>query len=131
MAAYSVLSSCLGHCVGMRLMTRRSFATIVLASGAVAAGLVSDAARADKKRKGRGDRDHDDAWRAREDGSTLPLSRVLDIVVPQIDGKIIETEFEYEDGQPVYEFKYVDRQGRVRELYVDARTGVIIKDKPD
>ena len=112
-------------------MTRRAFVNALLASAALAAGLVTDVARADKKRKGRGKRDHDDAWDARQGGSILPLPEVLAMVHPQIDGQIIETEFENEHGRPVYEFKYVNRNGRVRELYVDARTGVIIKDKPD
>ena len=56
---------------------------------------------------------------------------MLTLIGPKISGEIIETEFDYEDGQPVYEFKYVDRNGRVRELYVDARSGDILKDKPD
>ena len=90
-----------------------------------------DVLHADKKRKGRRKGNHDDAWVARESGSILPLPEVLALVDPQIDGEIIKTEFEYEHGRPVYEFKYVDANGRVRELYADARTGVIIEDKPD
>ncbi|MHA1567165.1 MAG: PepSY domain-containing protein [Alphaproteobacteria bacterium] len=31
----------------------------------------------------------------------------------------------------MYEFKYVDRNGRVREIIVDARTGVVLGDEPD
>lgn len=112
-------------------MTRRSFVAALLASAALALGLVADVARADKERRGRSQRDHDDALSAREGGVVLPLPQVLGIVGPQIDGEIIETEFEYEHGRPVYEFKYVDRNGRVRELYVDARTGNILKDKPN
>lgn len=112
-------------------MTRRYLITALLASAALAAGVVTDMARADKKKKARSDRDHDDVWSAREGGSILPLPEVLAAVGPRINGKIIETEFEYEDGRPVYEFKYVDQNGRLRELYVDARTGVILKDKPD
>jgi len=110
-------------------MTRRGI-VIALAATILAAGPVARVARADKK-KGRSGHDHDDAWRAREGGSILALPEVLGIVDPQIDGEIIETEFENEDGRPVYEFKYVDRKGSVRKLYVDARTGVILEDKPD
>ena len=108
-------------------MTRRSLIVAMLATVALA----TEAARADKKKKRRDDEDHDDALSARQDGSILPLSEVLATVDAQIDGEIIETEFDYEDGLPVYEFKYVDRRGRVRELYVGARTGVILEDKPD
>ena len=112
-------------------MTRRSFVTALLASAAFAGGLAAGVARADKKRKGRRERDHDDAWSAREGGAGLALPEVLAIIGPQIDGEIIETEFEYKNGSAVYEFKYVDRNGRVRELYVDARKGTIIRDKRD
>lgn len=111
-------------------MTRRAFVT-ALAATILTAGPVALVARADRKRKGRREKDHDDAWSARKGGSILPLPEVLAIVGPQIDGEIIETEFEIEDGRPVYEFKYVNRKGRVRELYVDARTGIFLKDKPD
>jgi uncharacterized membrane protein YkoI len=122
----------------MNLMTRRSFITALLATAAVSAGLFTQQARADKKRRRRGRRDrererpdHDTAWSARVDGSILALPEVLALVRPQIDGEIIEIKFDTEHGGPVYEFKYVDRGGRVRELYADARTGVILKDKPE
>jgi len=131
MAAFSVLSSWAMHFVGMRSMTRRSFVIALLASAALAVGLAAGVARADKKRRRRGRRDHDDARRAREGGVILALPEVLGIVGPQIDGEIIETDFEYEHGRPIYAFKYVDRKGRVRELYVDARTAAILKDEPD
>ncbi len=108
------------------MMTRRGFITALLAAAAVAAVSLAQVARADKKKKA-----HDDAWSAREGGTILPLAKVLDMVRPKIDGEIIETEFENEHGRLVYEFKYVDRNGHVRELYADARTGVILMDKPD
>lgn len=84
------------------------------------------AAHADKKNS-----EQDNAWEARQDGSILSLADVLAIVAPQIRGEIIEIEFDYEDGTSVYEFKYVNPSGRVREVYVDARTGTILSDKPD
>ena len=119
-------------------MTRRSFITALLATAAVSAGLFAQVARADKKRRRRGRRghggdkpDHESAWSARVDGSILALPEVLARVSPQIDGEIIEIKFDAEDGLPVYEFKYVDRGGRVRELYADARSGVILEDKPE
>jgi uncharacterized membrane protein YkoI len=115
----------------MKSMTRRSFISALLASAAVSAGLFTQAARADKKGKRRGKRDHENAWSAREDGSILPLPEVLGIISPQIDGEIIEIELDTEHGGPVYEFKYVDKGGRVRELYADARTGAILEDKPE
>ena len=111
-------------------MTRRSFIAAMMATAAVSAGLFTQA-RAGKKGKRRGKRDHDDAWSALADGSILPLPEVLGIIKPQIDGEIIEIELDSEHGNPVYEFKYVDQGGRVRELYADARTGAILEDKPE
>ena len=119
-------------------MTRRSFIAALLATTAISVGLNMQEARADKKRRRRGRRDHDrdrpdhdSAWSARADGSILALPEVLARVSQQIDGEIIEIELDTEHGGPVYEFKYVDRSGRVRELYADARTGAILKDKPE
>lgn len=91
----------------------------------------SDQAFGDEKVRERGEEDHDEAFRARRGGSILSLARVMAMVRAKIDGQIIETDFEYEHGVPVYEFKYVNRRGQVRELYADARDGTILKDEPD
>lgn len=112
-------------------MTRRLFATAMFAAAIVAMAPVTYGPLAESKNNGRSERDHDEALHAREDGSVLTLTQVLAIVGPKIDGEIIETEFEYEGGIPVYEFKYVNRKGQVREFYADARTGAILKDEPD
>ena len=70
-------------------------------------------------------------YKHRKSKDILPFRDVLQAVRPFIKGEIIETEFEIEHGLPVYEFKYIDRTGRVREMYVNARTGKIIKDELD
>jgi uncharacterized membrane protein YkoI len=75
--------------------------------------------------------DHERARRALECGEVMPLADVLAAVRPHISGKIIETEFEREDGIWVYEMKYIDRQGHLVEIYVDARTGRILKTEGD
>jgi uncharacterized membrane protein YkoI len=74
----------------------------------------------------REDQDHERAYDARQGGAILSLSQVLALVTPKIGSEILETEFENEDGRPIYEFKYVDPSGRVREIYVDARTGAVL-----
>lgn len=112
-------------------MTRRRFVATIGASISIAMTIGLAGAWADKGR-GRGrDGDHDDAWEHSQSGDTLSLSEVLQIVRPQIDGQIIEIEYEFEDGRPMYEFKYINPAGRVREMYVDARTGAIIRDELD
>jgi len=116
----------------MNMISRRSLLAVLLATAALTAGPAVEFAHADKsKKRRRKKKEQDDAWAARQDGSILPLSEVLALVGPKIRGEIIETELDYEDGQLVYEFKYVNVKGRVREVYVDARTGAILKDKPD
>lgn len=118
------MSSGLPHTVAMRMPGRGPLTVAIALAAVVAAGL----AGADERG---GERDHDNAWRAREHGSTLPLGEVLEIVGPRIDGEIIETEIEYDDGRLVYEFTYVDRGGRVRQLAVDAATGAVVEENPD
>ena len=61
----------------------------------------------------------------------MPFAKVLEKVRPFIKGEIIETEFDTEDGKPVYEFKFITKKGRVREIYVDAKTGELIKKEHD
>jgi len=75
--------------------------------------------------------DHERARRALECGEVMPLADVLAAVRPYITGKIIETEFTREEGVWVYEMKYIDRQGRLIEVDVDARTGRIMKTEGD
>ncbi len=67
----------------------------------------------------------------RKSKDILSFKDILKVVRPLIQGEIIETEFEIEHGIPTYEFKYIDKSGRVREMYVDAKTGKIIKDELD
>lgn len=61
----------------------------------------------------------------------LSLAEILEKVQPKMQGELIETEFEIEDGVAVYEFKYISPSGKVLEIYVDAKTGEIIKEKTD
>jgi uncharacterized membrane protein YkoI len=81
-------------------------------------------------RRGHG-HDHDRARRLLERGDIRPLSEILARVEGDLPGRIIATEFEREDGIYVYEFKVVDPAGRVREVYVDAATGTLLKVEDD
>ncbi len=74
---------------------------------------------------------HEEVFQSRKAKDILPFSDILKAVRPHIQGEIIETEFEIEDGRPVYEFKYIDPSGRVIEIYVDAKTGKILKKEFD
>lgn len=74
---------------------------------------------------------HEDVYRRRESRDILSFADILKIVRPFIKGEIIETEFENEHGRLVYEIKYIDKAGRVMEIYVDARTGKLLKHEAD
>lgn len=73
------------------------------------------------------DYNYDDAYEARRSGDILPLQDILTAVRSTYPGEIIGVEFERDDGQPIYEVKVLQSGGRYLEIYVDARTGRIIK----
>ncbi len=73
------------------------------------------------------DSDHDAARRALERGEVLPLSEILAVVERDIDGAVIEVEFETKRRRHTYELKLITPGGRVVEVHVDAATGAIIK----
>lgn len=77
------------------------------------------------------DEDHEEARGALERGEVMSLSEVLAALRPQIDGEIVSTDFEREDGGWLYEIKYIDRTGRMIELHVDARTARVLKAEDD
>ena len=74
---------------------------------------------------------HRDVYRQRQSHKILPFKEILKKIRARIHGEIIETEFEMEDGIPIYEFKYIDKNGHVLEMEVDARTGRVLKVERD
>lgn len=77
------------------------------------------------------DEDSDRAYRALERGEVRPLAEILETLAAQLDGEIVGVEFESEDGRHVYEFELLTRDGRLREVYVDAATGRILAREDD
>jgi uncharacterized membrane protein YkoI len=75
--------------------------------------------------------DHDAVRLAVERGEIRPLAEILTRVRDKLPGQIAGVEIERKAGRWLYEFRVVDRQGRLFEVYVDARTGEIerIKEK--
>ncbi len=63
--------------------------------------------------------------RAVEAGEVLPLSQILEKVRVRVSGDIAGIEINREDGRWHYEFRVIDRSGRVLEVHVDARSGNI------
>lgn len=73
----------------------------------------------------------DSVYEGARSGKILPLAEIYIRVRRQIAGEIIETKFEHRDGQPAYEIYFLDKKGRRKEIYVDARTGVVLKISED
>lgn len=73
------------------------------------------------------DDDHDEARRAVEQGQARPLAELLDRIQPRLGGKVIGVELEREQGRYIYELKVVTSGGALREIYVDAITGEMLK----
>lgn len=61
-----------------------------------------------------------------ERGEILSLSDILERVTPKLEGRIVEIEFEHEDGRPVYEIYVLRKDGRRLEYEIDARTAQIL-----
>lgn len=76
-------------------------------------------------------KDHDAARVALARGQVLPLTRILAIAEQRAPGDVLKVELEDDDGKLVYEVKVLGRNGRVRELDIDARTGAVLKIEND
>ena len=73
-----------------------------------------------------GERGHDAARRALEEGKVLPLRTVLDKVEREYRGQAIRIEFEHEGGRFVYEIRLLQPDGHMLKLEVDAVNGNVL-----
>jgi uncharacterized membrane protein YkoI len=73
----------------------------------------------------------DEVRRAVESGEIHSLTDILSTLRGKLPGEVAGVEIEHEGGRWLYEFRVVDSQGRLFEVYVDARNGEIerIKEK--
>lgn len=72
------------------------------------------------------DDDHEAALRLREQEEILPLEELLTRIKLGQDARILEIESEREHGRPIYEIEYVDGQGRIHEVSIDAASGRVL-----
>jgi uncharacterized membrane protein YkoI len=93
--------------------------TAVLVSALIFAAPLRSFARDDDPER------RDAVRRAVEAGEVLPLSKILEKFRGKVSGDITGIEIEREDGRWRYEFRVIDRAGRVLEVHVDARSGNI------
>lgn len=77
------------------------------------------------------DDDHDRARAAFERGVILPLSQITAIATDRFGGRVIEVEFDEDDGRYLYELEMITGSGRVIEVEIDAGTGRILKVEND
>ena len=77
------------------------------------------------------DEDNDEARRLHESGQILSLEEILQRLRPRYPGKVLEIELEQKTGQIIYEVEILGKDGVVRELYIDARTGDVLRSKVD
>ncbi len=73
--------------------------------------------------------DHDAVRIAVERGEIRPLVEILAIVRTGLPGQVTGVEIERKSGRWIYEFRVVNAKGGLFEVYVDARTGEIIRIK--
>src|SRR5690606_12858369 len=64
-------------------------------------------------------------------GEIMPIGRVLSIATGRVPGDVLKVKLERESFGFKYEVKVLPRNGRVREVEIDARTGRIIKVEDD
>jgi uncharacterized membrane protein YkoI len=70
--------------------------------------------------------DHDQARQALVRGEIAPLEKVLAAVRSEIDGDFVGAELEIEFGVWVYDLKFIDRNGVLRKIHVNAKTAKIL-----
>jgi uncharacterized membrane protein YkoI len=73
----------------------------------------------------------DEVRRAVEAGEIRSLDDILKAVRGKLPGEVAGVEIERKDGRWLYEFRVIDGQGRLFEVYVDPRNAEIerIKEK--
>ena len=78
------------------------------------------------------DLDQDEALALRQQGVILPLEQLLHKAMARYPGaRLLEAELEEKHDRYAYEVELVTTEGVVREIKLDASTGVLIKDEED
>jgi uncharacterized membrane protein YkoI len=95
---------------------------------ALVATIAVPTAFADKGEGSHGD-NHEKLDEARKHGKIMPIELLLKLLKEKLKGEIVEIELDDKDNRLYYEIYYLDSEGRRIEIYVDAATGEILKDK--
>jgi len=110
----------------MRFRRNLAVLALLLAVVALVAAVPRSADARDKDELHR-----DEVRRAVETGEIRSLADILNAVRGKLPGEVAGVEVERKDGRWLYEFRVVDAQGRLFDVYIDARSGEIerIKEK--
>lgn len=73
--------------------------------------------------------DHDKARKALESGQVLPLQQILQKISKDYPAQVIEVELERKSNGWIYEIKQLTADGSISKLEVDAKTGIVLKQK--
>ena len=100
----------------------------ILAALALVVAVSATTASADDRKK----QSHEAARQALLREEVLPLTRILAIAAQRAPGEVIEVELEEAGkGRLKYDLKILGKNGRVRELELDAKTGATLKLEDD
>lgn len=72
---------------------------------------------------------HDKARKALESGQVLPLQQILQKISKDYPAQVIEVELERKSNGLIYEIKQLSADGSLSKLEVDAKTGIVLKQK--
>lgn len=107
------------------LLSRRNLLLLAMLAAVVPA-------QADRKGRNRDDHDRKDrVYEMRQKGEVRPLAEILAKARAEYPGKVLDMEFEDDDGSAVYEIYILQSGGRVLEVKYDARTGAKISAEED
>ena len=71
--------------------------------------------------------DHREPRRLMDAGEILPLQQIIDRIVKENDGRLLEAGLEHEQGRYIYEIELLGKRGRVWEFKLDAATGEVLE----
>lgn len=96
-------------------------------SGLLVAGAIT-AASAERSNKGD---DYDDSSTTLVNEASIDVEQAISIALADVPGKVLEAEFEHENGTAVWEIEVLDELNQVFELEIDANSGEILENEQD
>jgi uncharacterized membrane protein YkoI len=60
-------------------------------------------------------------------GELLPLPRILAIAAQRLPGDVVKVELESEKGRITYELRVLGKNGHIREIEIDAKSGAVLR----